>query len=241
MDERIMTEKTIGIIGGMGPEATVDLYREIIRTTPAQKDQDHLRVIIDSNPKVPDRTPAIIGSGASPVPAMAMSCETVRQAGADFGIIPCVSAHYFLDELQGRTTLPILSVFDAVGEYIAHHHPEIRRIGLLATSGTLRGGRFARRLADYGLAAILPDPDGEQRLMHAIYRIKASQDTAVRAQCKTDLMAAAGRVIGDGAQGVIAGCTEIPLELKPRDLTVPLFNPLEILARAAVRRAIGNT
>ena len=118
-----MSEKIIGIVGGMGPEATLDLYGEIMRATPACKDQDHLRVIIDSNPKIPDRTPAITGCGASPVPAMAMSCRTVARAGADFVIIPCISAHFFLNELQQQIDIPVLSAFDAVSAHIVAHHP----------------------------------------------------------------------------------------------------------------------
>ena len=233
-----MSEKIIGIVGGMGPEATLDLYREILRATPAQKDQDHLRVIIDSNPKIPDRTPAITGAGASPVPAMAMSCRAVANAGADFVIIPCISAHYFLDELQQQVDIPVLSAFDAVSEYIVARHADVSRVGLLATSGTISGGRFAACLADHGIETVVPDEDHQEILMTAIYQIKASLYPQVRAQCRADLIAAATHVIFNGAQGIIAGCTEIPLELKPSDLSVPLFNPLAILAQAAVERAV---
>jgi len=235
-----MSEKVIGIVGGMGPEATLDLYREILRATPAQKDQDHLRVIIDSNPKIPDRTPAITGAGGSPVPAMAMSCRAVANAGADFVIIPCISAHFFLEELQQQIDLPVLSAFDAVSEHILARHPDIRRVGLLATSGTITGGRFAACLADHGITTIVPDKDHQERLMAAIYRIKASLDPQVRAQCRADLIAAAVHAVAQSAQGIIAGCTEIPLELKPSDLSVPLFNPLAILAQAAVERAVRS-
>jgi aspartate racemase len=224
----------------MGPEATLDLYREILRATPAQKDQDHLRVIIDSNPKIPDRTPAITGAGASPVPAMAMSCLAVANAGADFVIIPCISAHFFLEELQQQIDIPILSAFEAVSEHIVAHHPDLTRVGLLATSGTVTGGRFAACLADQDITTIVPDENHQTRLMAAIYRIKSSLDPQVRAQCRADLIATAIHAISKGAQGIIAGCTEIPLELKPSDLSVPLFNPLAILAQAAVERAVRS-
>ncbi len=235
-----MSEKTIGIVGGMGPEATLDLYGQIIRATPAQKDQDHLRVIIDSNPKIPDRTAAMIGKGESPVPAMAMSCRAVQKAGADFVIIPCISAHHFLDELQQQIDLPILSAFDVVGEHIVNRYPEVKTAGLLATSGTIDGGRFAGHLADHGIATVVPDIDNQEALMNAIYKIKGSQDSAVRAQCKASLISTATHVVEQGAQGIIAGCTEIPLELKQEDLSVPFFNSLEILATAAVNTAIGR-
>jgi len=236
-----MGEKIIGIVGGMGPEATLDLYAQILRATPAQKDQDHLRVIIDSNPKVPDRTAAMIGDGEDPVPTMAISCRAVQRAGADFIVIPCISAHFFLEELQQHSSLPILSAFDAVADTIVSHDGEIKTAGLLATSGTIRGGRFAGRLGDYGIATLVPDADNQKAVMEAIYRIKGSQDPGVRAQCRANLIAAANQVVEGGAQGIIAGCTEIPLALNQEDLPVPFFNSLEILAAAAVDTALGRT
>ncbi|MCP4691149.1 MAG: aspartate/glutamate racemase family protein, partial [Desulfobacterales bacterium] len=157
-----MKEKIIGIIGGMGPEATLDLYGKIIRATPAEKDQDHLRVIIDSNPKVPDRTPAIIGRGENPVPVMVESGKTLERAGVDFIVIPCISAHFFLDDLQKALGAPILSVFAAVAERIVTRHPDVKRVGLLATSGTISGGKFEARLMQNGIITMAPDSENQQ-------------------------------------------------------------------------------
>ena len=111
-----MNQNVIGMLGGMGPEAALNCFAKIIANTPAQKDQDHLQVIINSNPKVPDRTAAILGRGPSPVPAMVAGIEALERAGAGFVIIPCVSAHVFLDALRAAVRLPILSIFDAVAE-----------------------------------------------------------------------------------------------------------------------------
>ena len=137
-----MDPKTIGILGGMGPEATVDCFDKIIKNTPAAKDQDHLRVVIDSNPKVPDRTAAIIGGGESPVPVMVAGCRALQRAGADFIIIPCVSAHVFLADVRQQIELPVLSIFDAVAEAVTRDHPAIKVVGLLGTTGTVSGGLF---------------------------------------------------------------------------------------------------
>jgi aspartate racemase len=106
-----MKEKTIGILGGMGPEATLDFFGKIIQNTPATSDQEHLRVIIDNNPKIPDRTEAILGKGESPVPVMVQGGLSLAKAGADFIVIPCISAHFFLDELRCNLSLPIISAF----------------------------------------------------------------------------------------------------------------------------------
>jgi aspartate racemase len=230
-----MTDKTIGILGGMGPEATLDLFGKVIANTPAAKDQDHLRVVIDSNPKVPDRTAAILRGGASPVPAMKAGIEALKRAGADFVVIPCVSAHFFLQELQRESGLPILSMFDITAEHIRRQHPNIRKLGMLATTGTLQGGRFREKLQQAGIETITPAGPDQERVMMAIYEIKgvaaAGKD---RGAIGAEIREVAGRLIQRGAQGVVAGCTEIPLVLKPGDLGVPVFDTLLLLARAAI-------
>jgi len=232
-----MKEKTIGILGGMGPEATVDCYSRIITNTPAKTDQEHLRVVIDSNPKVPDRTAAIIAEGESPVPILVAGCRSLQQAGADFIIMPCVSAHFFLDEIQQQITLPILSIFDVVTETIISDHPQIKTVGLMGTTGTINGGLFQKRLAVAGIQTIVADEIHQSKVMEAIYDIKNSQPVRSRAQIISDLVAVADDLISKGARGIIAGCTEIPLALKQKHLSVPYFDALTILARAAIFKA----
>jgi len=236
----VMSEKVIGILGGMGPEATVDCFDKIIKNTPAAKDQDHLRVLIDSNPKVPDRTAAIIGGGKSPVPVMVSGCRALQRAGADFIIIPCVSAHVFLSETQQQIELPILSIFDAVAEAIDRNHPQIKTVGLLATTGTVSGGLFQKRLLQDDIRTLVPEDGMQSKIMSAIYDIKNAQAARKRSEITADLTAAAASLISrspEGARGIIAGCTEIPLALRQEHLAIPYFDAVTILARAAIRRA----
>ena len=235
-----MSEKVIGILGGMGPEATVDCFDKIIQNTPAAKDQDHIRVVIDSNPRVPDRTAAIIGDGESPVAVMAAGCHSLERAGADFIIIPCVSAHFFLADLRRQSPLPILSIFDAVAETIAGDHTGIRTVGLLGTTGTVRGGLFQKRLEQDAIQTLVCDDRMQSRVMSAIYDIKNVNAPRTRSEITKDLIAAAESLIArrpEGARGIIAGCTEIPLALKQEHLPVPYFDAVTILARAAIVRA----
>jgi aspartate racemase len=235
-----MSEKVIGIIGGMGPEATLDCFAKIIRNTPAQKDQDHLRVVIDSNPKAPDRTAAIFGKGESPTAIMVQGGQALEKAGADFIIIPCVSAHFFLKEVQSQINLPILSIFDAVAETIKKDYASVKKIGLMATSGTISGGLFQKRLADSGIDTVVPDDEAQARIMAAIYDIKNVQSTRSRADVTADLISVAKNLITQKthkAQGIIAGCTEIPLALNQEHMSVPYFDSLLLLARIAIRRA----
>jgi aspartate racemase len=232
-----MKGKTIGILGGMGPEATLDCFAKIIKNTPARTDQEHLHVVIDSNPKVPDRTAAITGKGESPVPILVAGCRALQQAGADFIIIPCVSAHFFLEEVRQQITLPILSIFDVVAETIIRDHAEIKTVGLMGTTGTITGGLFQKRLAADNIKTIVPAETRQAKVMAAIYDIKNSQPARTRAQITSDLMAIAEDLISKGARGIIAGCTEIPLALNQKHLSVPYFDALTILARAAILRA----
>lgn len=232
-----MPEKVIGILGGMGPEATVDCFAKIIGNTPAEKDQDHLRVIIDSNPKVPDRTRAILGEGESPVPVLAEGCKALKCAGADFIIIPCVSAHFFLEELRKEAELPILSIFDVVAETIESEYPDIKLVGLMGTTGTIRGGLFQKRLARSGIDTLVCDENTQQQVMNAIYEIKRGILKQSPEHVKSVLIKAAKSLIDRGSKAIVAGCTEIPLALKMEDLAVPYFDVLALLARAAIRYA----
>jgi aspartate racemase len=197
-------------------------------------------VVIDSNPNVPDRTAAILSGGESPVPAMKAGIAALKRAGAAFVVIPCVSAHFFLDELQRDAGLPILSMFDVTAEHIRQHHAHIRTIGMLATTGTIKGGRFRAKLEQAGVAILTPEESDQERVMAAIYAIKGAAGVRDRETIGAELRAVAGPVIRRGAQGVVAGCTEIPLVLRPGDLDVPVFDTLLLLARAAVVAA-GRT
>ena len=238
-----MTDKTIGILGGMGPEATLDCFGKIIKNTPAKTDQDHLRVVIDSNPGIPDRIAAILGDGESPVPALIAGCRVLEKAGADFIIIPCVTVHFFLPEIQERTELPILSIFDAVAETISRDYPEVKTVGLLGTIATVESGLFQNRLADENINILLPDSAAQTKILDAIKGIKDVRSSRTRSEITTDLIEAARSLIDkkpEGARAIIAGCTEIPLALGQEHLSVPYFDSLAILARAAIRHA-GKT
>ena len=232
-----MSEKVIGVLGGMGPEATAAFFLRIIRATEVQRDQDHFRVLIDSNPKIPDRTAAIRGEGESPLPMLIEGARGLRKAGADFIAIPCVTAHCFLTPLRRKVRIPIL---DIVAEVVGHvrRMKNVRRIGIVATSGTVDAGLFQKAFAAAGIEVLLPDSRTQKsKVMAAIYGRKGVK-AAGPSEASRALAAAAARTLIDrGAQAILAGCTEIPLILKDGDLSVPVVDSLDVLARAAVREA----
>jgi len=238
-EEKIsMKEETIGILGGMGPEATADLFRKIIKNTEATKDQDHLRVLIDNNPKIPDRTAAMLASGESPLPMIMETARNLERAGADFIAIPCVSAHYFIRELRERISIPVISIIDEVAREITRSHPSIRRVGLIATTGTVRTRLFQNRLREVGVDVLVPSAqDQEELVMSAIYGIKAG---SISPENREKILKASKALIEKGAQGIIGGCTEVPLVVQGGDMEVHFFDSLDILALAAIHRAKGG-
>ena len=235
-----MVEKVIGVLGGMGPEATIAFYSRITAHTGAKRDQDHLNVIIHSNPKVPDRTAAAMGAGPSPVPLLASGVDALKRAGADFVVIPCVSAHIFLDELKQGISLPVISILDVVADELRGDPRGILKVGLLATSGTVKAGLFQRRLAECGIEVVLPPAEDQARVAAAIYEVKAGPAATRRREITRDLCGVSQRLFDAGARGIILGCTEIPLVLGSADLPIPVFDSLSLLARAAIRAA-GRT
>ncbi len=237
-----MKEKIIGILGGMGPEATSDLFQKIIRNTEVIRDQDHLRVLIDNNPKIPDRTPAILDSGEDPVPIMIETAKNLEKAGANFIIIPCVSAHYFINQLREEITIPVMSIIDEVAREIERQLPGVKRVGLTATTGTIRASLFQNRLKGIGVEVLVPPPNDQENLvMSAIYGESGIKAGFLYLENKKKILMASEALIKRGAQGIIGGCTEVPLVVNQADIEVPFLDSLNILALSAIHIAKSNT
>ena len=226
------SERTIGILGGMGPEATVELFRRILSFTPAVRDQDHIHVFVDSDPKIPDRTAAIIGQGESPLPALVAAARNLERAGADFIAIPCNTAHYWLSELRAAVSIPIIDMIAETAKHIAASTPPLHAIGLLATVGTLSSGLYQRAFAELGISLLTPNDEQEVDVTKGIERIKAGEHDV-----RDSLIDVSEKLIDRGAEGIIPGCTELSLVITRGTLSVPVFDPLSILAERAVALA----
>lgn len=227
--------KTIGILGGMGPEAGAWFLLRIVHETGAGRDQDHPPVLLFSLPQIPDRTAAILHGGPSPVPSIRRGVRTLAKAGADFVVIPCISAHAFYPLIAKESPIPVLSLIDATLAGIKRMKPSPKKVGLIATSGTVRSGTLARAFVAAGIEALTPSPRDQRKVMTAIYGKQGVKAGATGDEPRQILVAVAAGLIGRGAQAIVAGCTEVPLVLEPGDLSVPLIDPMTIGARAALR------
>ena len=235
-----MKEKIIGILGGMGPAATSDLLSRIIKLTKAKKDQDHIHVIVDNNPKISDRTQAIFEKGESPVPALIESGKMLEWANADFIIIPCNTAHFFYDELKGHLRIPIVHMIREVAKKIHKEYPDIRKVGLLSTQGTIKAGLYQKELGDFGMDIIKPDEKVQDMVTEAIFGTEGIKCGCLQGKSKKLIYNAIDNLILNGAELIIGGCTEIPLVVDLETVPVPFINSNQVLAESAVRIAKGN-
>ena len=162
-------KKTIGVLGGMGPEATAYMYSLIIKHTRVEKDQDHIRVIIYSNPEIPPRTDAILEQGPSPVPLLIEGIGTLKDAGVDFVIVPCVTAHYFFPEVFAQIDVPFLSLLDESLSWANKNLPELKKVGLISSTGTLKSQLFFDKFGRAGIEVIAPQEKDQQQVMEAIF------------------------------------------------------------------------
>lgn len=230
-------KKTIGILGGMGPMATADLFRKITALTDAEGDSGHIRVYIDSNPSIPDRTAAILEGGEDPVPAMADALGKLERCGADGIIMPCNTAHYFLPRLERLTRLPFLSMIEAAAGACRERFPG-KTVGILATAGTLSAGLYQDALAAEGVPFLVPEEGERAALMEVIYRgVKAG---APPPRYRKALLSVTEGMAGRGAACFLLACTELPLAFEDLGLALPRVDPTEELAKAAIRFCGGR-
>ena len=221
--------KTVGVIGGMGPEATVDFLRRIVAATPARDDADHIRVLVDSNPKIPSRLAALVdGTGEDPLPVLIAMAQGLEKQGADFLTMPCNTAHYYLPRIVEAVSIPFL---DMVALSIARLSD--KRIGMLASPAVQKVGLYATRLEDADHVAVFPDVAGEAKLLEVIRAVKAN---ALTAQHRRDYAQIAASLDADA---YLIACTELSVIGPPEGATKPVVDALDVLVEATVTKALS--
>jgi len=225
----------VGVVGGAGPEASNRFCEILIHNTTSHRDQDNIAFIHFCNPKIPDRTEFLLERGEDPVPAIVASCRLLESAGADFLVIPCNTAHAFLRRIREKISAPLVDMVGLVARAIKSATPEIARVGILATSGSIKTGLHRGYLDREGIAAIIPsEVDQEQLVMTAIYGTNGIKAGGKRLP-KRLLLESAARLVALGAEAIVLGCTEISLVLSQLDTDIRLYDPMRIAADAIIK------
>ncbi|ATA24548.1 aspartate racemase [Brenneria goodwinii] len=198
----------IGILGGMGPGATVDAMQKLIKNTPAYRDQDHIPMIAVSIPDIPDRTKCILDHSASPLEKMIQYMKILENAGAECIIIPCNTAHYWFNELKLHTHAEMISIIDATCEVI--RDKKITNVGLLATTATVKANIYQDNISKSHIYCHTPTAAEQNLVMESIYTYKSGNALAAH----NILAPVKDRMLQDGVEKIILGCTELPLILE---------------------------
>lgn len=221
--------KTVGVIGGLGPMATLDFFERILRRTRAVREQDHLRLIIDNNTKIPDRNAFKRGEGPSPGPALAAAALALEKAGAEFIVMACNTTHAWEPEIRAAISVPFISIIEETTKAVAELDPE--RAGVLAVDACLSSNLYQDALAKRGVKTVLLNADSQRSFMELVYRIKSGDTGETVRRSMTTL---ARKLEAQGAEVIIAGCTEVPLVLTADDIEGELVSSTDVLVERTI-------
>lgn len=224
-----MGKKTLGIVGGVGPLATMFIGEMIVRRTKAAKDQDHVNSIITNNTRIPDRTAFIMGrSDDNPVPVMIDDMAKLSSIGAEIIIIPCNTAHTFYDELQMGSPVPVIHMIRETMKRAAQQGAV--KVGVLATTGTVTSKVYQQAANEYGLEPVLPSPEIQEKVMSIIYdNVKAGKNAD-----KDTWREIVNHMENQGCDRVVLGCTELSIVKKEINLPDFYLDSLIVLAETAI-------
>ena len=227
----LMKDRRLGIIGGMGPMAGVYFQELIIEKTPAKKDQDHIKVICYTNPKIPDRATSLQEDGGEGfVKGIVETINSLKNAGATLGIIPCVTAHTKFEEISSKASIPMLSIVECAQEEMLSQYGEGVRAGVLATTTTVQEELFGKGKS---VVCVRPDPEDQQEVMSIIQGIKAGEMKGMGDRIRS----IARKLKEKGADVVILGCTELSIFYKEleSDTEMAFLDPLFVIASKIVK------
>jgi len=236
----------LGVAGGVGPAATVDFLHKVVRNTPAARDQDHIKVIVEQNPQIPDRTEHLTGHGVDPTLALYATCRKLEESGADLIAIPCHTAHAFIAPIEARLRVPIVNMMRVTVDHLRATFPGLTRVGVLATDGTIASGVYRNALEAHGMMQIVPPLAMQARVMNAIYGSHGIKAGFTSGECADDIVAAVESLLMQDVDVILLACTELPL-LFPDAMTVTragrtahLVDPTEVLAKFCIGFVLGK-
>lgn len=228
--------KTVGIIGGMGPLATVHLFERIVLRTKAQKDQEHIRVLIDNNTNIPDRTKAILSDGESPVKELVVSAKILENSGADFLIMPCNTAHYFIEDIKKHVNIPFINMPEETAKYTYNKYGQDSVVGIMATDGTIKSKIYENYYSKLGIKTVVPLKT-QEKIMEFIYDVikkgNYNAGEGLLFECVNELNDL-------GATVFLLGCTELSAAQYIYRFEGNFINPLEVLTESTIIFAGGQ-
>ncbi len=230
----IQSLKTIGILGGMGPMATVNLMQTIIENTQAACDQEHPPVIIDSNTKVPERSSFLLGlSAQNPKHELVISAKRLENAGAACIIMPCNTAHAFYTDIAKAVNIPVLHMVEETVRWILRYYPEQKSVGVLATQGTYSANVYKDALEKFGLKQAVPDEKGQKIVTSVIFDGIKKNNYAIDFHAYEKVITQLQEE--NDVQVIVLGCTELSVAQNYHPLSGVFANPLQIIAREAIK------
>ena len=224
-------------MGGMGPDATVDFMAKVIAMTDSGRDQDHIHMIVDHDPTVPNRRDAIETGNDDVSDRLTAMAKRLEHAGADFLVMVCNTAHIFLDGVRAGTDLPFVSIIDESVREIGRVAPGAKIVGVMATDGCLETRIYQDAIEASGRQALEPDAEGRAELMRLINAIKAGDQGP---DVASGMEAVARALVDRGADAIIGGCTEIPIVFEGDGFAVPVISSTNVLAARTLALALGR-
>lgn len=224
--------KTVGIIGGMGPEATVELMRRVIELTPANDDSDHIRMLVDNNPKVPSRMKALIdGTGKSPAPVLIAMAQGLEKSGADFLVMPCNTAHHYYLEISQSISIPFINMIELAVKKTSQAFSKLEKISLFATSPVKDLKLYENSFEKLGIQTIYPLLPSQENLMQIIKSVKNKSIGEKEIESFKDI------VYSMNADHLLIACTELSLLSEMIDNKIEVIDALDLLAQEVVSQA----
>jgi len=224
----------LGVMGGMGPMATVDFLRKVVANTAAKEDRDHIHTLTDSRCSIPDRTEYIAEEGESPAEKLIETALRLQRMGAEVIVMPCNTAHYFYEDIRQNLKVEFINMVEETAKTIVGKEC----VGLLATKGTYHARIYEKTFKKYDIQVVQPPEDIKEQINTLIYDIKGGEYGPE--EHREDIDTILEWFKNQGIDTVILGCSELPLIFEntfKEDIT--LIDPSEILAMAAIR-AMGR-
>ncbi|MDR1630637.1 MAG: amino acid racemase [Oscillospiraceae bacterium] len=225
-------EKILGVLGGIGPLATVYFMELLVNLTDAASDQGHISCLVYNHASIPDRTDYIMDSAKpNPLPVMIADAQLLERSGAETIVIPCNTAHYFYEQIQKNVSIPIINIIEETVKYAHGHVPNLRTLGILATKGTITAGSYQKVCEKYGIHCAVPSLFDEQALMHIIYnQVKAGQSVDYK-----EFLRIVDSMLNEGCDAVILGCTELSVIHRDLNMDRPdVIDSMEVLAKVSI-------